>query len=139
MLVTVDLSVAAAWLLPDEASPGTDDFLIAALTGQLRLQAPGLWAWEAGNLLRMATLRKRLLRRDWGVAMRTLDEAAVRLEPMPDMERFAQTLALALDAGLTFYDASYLEQARRTRASLASKDAALLRAAKKAGVTCLTL
>jgi predicted nucleic acid-binding protein len=139
MLVSVDVSVAAAWLLPDEASDAADQLVAQALAGAISMQAPGLWAWEVGNVLRMATVRKRITRSHWSTALRAMRNAAVHLEPAPGHDRFEHTLALAANTGLTFYDASYLEQAQRTQARLATLDAALLRAAKKLGVPCLSL
>ena len=139
MVVTLDASVAAAWLFPDEASPAADAMLANAVSGGVRLQAPGLWAWETGNLIRMATVRRRLARRDWPAALQTLSDANVRLEAPPDADRMGKTLELTAACGLTFYDASYLEQAQRTGARLATKDKALRKAAVALGVPCLSL
>ena len=139
MVVTLDASVAAAWLFADEASPACDGVLVDAVNGATQLQAPGLWSWETGNLLRMATLRKRLQRSDWPIALQTLQDANVRLEPMPGTSRMQDTLEVSASTGLTFYDASYLEQARRTGAALATKDKALRKAAVALGVPCLSL
>lgn len=139
MLVSVDVSVAAAWLLPDRASEAADQLVAQFLAGAISMQAPGLSSWEVGNVMRMATVRKRITRGHWSAALRAMSTAFVRPEPAPDSERFEQTLVLAADTGLTFYDASYLEQAQRTGGSLATLDSALQRAAKKLGVPCLNL
>ena len=48
-----------------------------------------------------------------------------------------EILALARSEGLTTYDASYLELAMRRGLPLATKDAALARAAKRLGVSTL--
>jgi len=50
---------------------------------------------------------------------------------------FTDTLALAKTHKLTLYDAAYLELAMRKGATLATKDVALARAAKSAGVPLL--
>ena len=139
MPVTLDASAVAAWLLPDEASPAADRLYTDALQASDVFQAPALWAWETGNLLTTACRRGRITPAQAGDALGLLQKARVRLEAPPDGLRMRATLGLAQTHGLTFYDASYLEQALRTGAQLASKDAALRRAASKAGVLCLEL
>lgn len=139
MRITIDASVAATWLLPDEANARSDELLKRAVAGDMHLQAPALWLWEVGNLLRMATQRGRLRRGDWPAALQVVQETPVRIEQAPESERFATTLSLAADHALSFYDASYLEQAQRTAAALATLDGKLHKAAGKLGVTCLPL
>lgn len=139
MLVTIDASVAAAWLLPDEATPACDELLAQSVAGSITLRAPGLWLWETGNLLRMALMRKRLTRNDWNSAVQILKAVPVRLDAVPDGPGFDRILEQCVQSGLTFYDASYLELTQRAQASLATKDKALARAAQKAGLPCLTL
>lgn len=135
--ITIDASAAAAWLLPDEASPAADLLYARAVDGAEVFQAPALWAWESGNLLRMAERRGRLTAAQTGKAIRAISKAGVRLEAAPDPARMTAILALANEHSLTFYDASYLEQAVRTEARLASNDMALRRAAIARGVVCL--
>jgi predicted nucleic acid-binding protein len=138
-LVTLDASVAAAWLLPDEASEAADNLYAAMLAETTTLQAPALWTWELGNLLRMASRRGRLTDPQLEQALGILGRTNVTLEPPPDEHRVRITLRLAQLHTLTFYDAAYLEQAQRTGAQLASKDRALRLAAARAGVPCLDL
>jgi predicted nucleic acid-binding protein len=138
-LVTLDASVAAAWLLPDEASEAADNLYAAMLAETTTLQAPALWTWELGNLLRMASRRGRLTDPQLEQALGILGRTNVALEPPPDEHRVRITLRLAQLHTLTFYDAAYLEQAQRTGAQLASKDRALRLAAARAGVPCLDL
>ena len=139
MPITIDASAAAAWLLPDEATPAGDQLYRRALRDGDVFQAPALWAWEAGNLLHMACRRGRLTVAQLNNAVRLLRRARVRLEGAPDEERMIATLEHARRHGLSYYDASYLEQAVRTEAELATKDAALRAAATNAGVVCLQM
>lgn len=138
-LVTLDASATAAWLLPDEASAATDALYHEAVAVGGRFQAPALWMWESGNLLRTARRRGRLTPAQLDRSIGLLHLARVRLEAAPDEQRVRATLALASDHDLTFYDASYLEQALRSSARLATLDAALARAAVDLGVLCLEL
>ncbi len=137
--ITIDASASASWLLPDEASPAADRLYADAVASGQAFQAPGLWAWESGNLLQMAQRRGRLDAAQVADAISKLAMARVRLEAAPSGARMAAIVALAVRRALTFYDASYLEQAVRTSAVLASKDAALRGAARAEGVICLDL
>ena len=137
--VTIDASAVAAWLLPDEASTAGDRLYAQALLRPGAFQAPALLAWEAAHLLAMAQRRGRLTADHADAALALLTKAGVRLEGVPDGRRLQATLDLARMHALTVYDASYLEQALRTSAQLATKDAALKRQAARAGVECLDL
>jgi predicted nucleic acid-binding protein len=137
--VTLDASATAAWLLPDEATPATDALYREAVDAEGVFQAPALWMWESGNLLRSAQRRGRLSASQVDRSVGLLRRAQVRLESAPDEARMRATLLLAASHALSFYDASYLEQALRTEARLATRDAALQRAASRAGVVCIDL
>ena len=139
MAITIDASAVAAWLLPDEASAAADDLYARALHGNEPFQAPALFAWETGNLLNMARRRGRITVAQAHSALRLLARAKVALEIVPELARVEATIELARRNELTVYDASYLEQALRTGAQLATKDMQLRRCALKAGVACLDL
>ena len=139
MAITIDASAVAAWLLPDEASAAADDLYARASHGNEPVQAPALFAWETGNLLNMARRRGRITAAQANSALRVLGRARVQLEPGPGLERMEATIEIARRTELSVYDASYLEQALRTGAQLATKDLQLRRCALKAGVACLDL
>ena len=139
MAITIDASAVAAWLHPDEASAAADDLYARALHGNESFQAPALFAWETGNLLNMARRRGRITVAQAHSALRLLARAKVALEIGPELARVEATIELARRNELTVYDASYLEQALRTGAQLATKDMQLRRCALKAGVPCLDL
>ena len=139
MAITIDASAVAAWLLPDESSAAADDLYARALHGNEPFQAPALFAWETGNLLNMARRRGRITVAQAHSALRLLARAKVALEIVPELARVEATIELARRNELTVYDASYLEQALRTGAQLATKDMQLRRCALKAGVPCLDL
>ncbi|WP_157270862.1 type II toxin-antitoxin system VapC family toxin [Azohydromonas aeria] len=126
----VDASVAAAWLLPDEATGYTDAALAATADGEVWV--PALWLLEIGNLLLTAQRRRRI-----DAAKRTeLAAAAAALRLRIDREPvgLVELDALAARHGLTAYDAAYLELALRRKVALATLDEALLAAMKIEGV-----
>jgi predicted nucleic acid-binding protein len=139
MAITIDASVVAAWLLPDEASPAADQLYALALQANEVFQAPGLLTWEVGNLLNTACRRKRLTPKLATDALTVFLKAGIQLMAAPQGQRMQETLDLARLHDLSFCDASYMEQALRTGAKLATKDASLRRQALKAGVLCLEL
>jgi predicted nucleic acid-binding protein len=130
--LVVDCSVANAWCIDDEASPETD-----ALLDRVRDEgaiAPALWRLELANVLLQAERRGRLSVRDVAARLAVLDALPIVTDEEAPARVRGEVLALARAERLTAYDAAYLELALRTGADLASKDAALVRAARRAGV-----
>jgi predicted nucleic acid-binding protein len=133
--VVLDASVAAAWLLPDEASEASRRVYVRTRRGSLVLHAPELWLWECGHLIAAAVKRRRLTPEDALLTWSVLDAIRVRVElaaPAPAQVRAA--LVLALDHGVSLYDAGYLWLAASLRLPLLTLDRSLARAAKPAGV-----
>ena len=129
----LDCSVTMSWCFQDEARPETD-----ALLERLRDDGaivPQLWFWEVANVLNMAVRRKRI--NAVGASAQLAVFATLPITPDPDgvTQAWRETLRLAQAEGLTVYDASYLELARRTGADLATTDSDLRAAAMRLGVT----
>ena len=129
----LDCSVTMSWCFQDEARPETD-----ALLERLRDDGaivPQLWFWEVANVLNMAVRRKRI--DAVGASAQLAVFATLPITPDPDgvTQAWRETLRLAQAEGLTVYDASYLELARRTGADLATTDSDLRAAAMRLGVT----
>ncbi|HMO45296.1 MAG TPA: type II toxin-antitoxin system VapC family toxin [Rubrivivax sp.] len=126
----VDASVAAAWLLPEEATPYTEAMLAAIADGGV--WAPALWLLEIGNLLLSAERRRRI---DAAKRIELVAAAAalpLRIDrELPDLVALD---ALAAAYRLTSYDAIYLELARRRALPLATLDRKLLAAMQSVGV-----
>lgn len=116
--VVVDASVAAAWFLPDEATPFTEAALEVSATSEVWV--PALWLLEIGNLFISAQRRKRTT-----AAQRqelVLAAAALRLRVDREPVGMVALDALAAQYGLTTYDATYLELALRRSLPLATLD-----------------
>ena len=132
MPIVLDASVALAICFRDEQ---TEEVLRVArsLVGNPAL-VPSNWPLEVGNGLLVAERRGRLTE----AASR---EAKTRLAGLPividgsSLERTLDAvLSVARAHGLTIYDASYLELAMKEALPLATLDADLRDAAKRAGV-----
>ena len=125
----LDASVAAAWLLEQQASSRAD-LALARLEEEAAL-VPQLWHLEVRNCLLVASRRARLTT---GVAAQRLEALRglpIRTDTKPDL---AVALTLAERHRLSFYDAIYLELAKRRAAPIATLDKALAQAAAAQGV-----
>ena len=135
MSLVIDASMTIAWLFSDERSDAPQKILRrVAAEGAL---VPSLWRLEIANVLRNAVRQKRC---NTGYATRCLERLG-RLQIIVDAETdrhaWSQTHLLSNEHDLTLYDAAYLELALRRSRPLASRDAALIKAAKAADVEML--
>lgn len=133
--VVLDASAALAWILPTQATPAA-----AALLNQsngLIFEAPDIFAWEVGNVLLALDRRGVLAAGEYDEALAIYHDLVVRLSPpVFELDRLA---VLARAARLSLFDAAYFALALDRGWPLASRDAALLSAARAAGVECFDL
>ena len=122
--IVVDASVALAWLLEDEDDPRANRIL-DRLAEDVAL-VPQLWHLETRNALIAAERRGRLSEREVKERLGALNSIPIQTDDEPD---FQAAFDLARKHGLSFYDALYLELAKRRDAELATLDRALGRAA----------
>ena len=125
----LDASIAAAWLFDDESEPSANSLLI-------RLQeweavVPQHWHLEVRNALIVGERRGRIRPNEVDERLTDLGTLPVRTDLEPD---FDAALRLARLHGLSFYDAVYLELARRRGVPLATLDGDLGAAAVVEGV-----
>lgn len=128
--LVLDASVTMAWLFDDEDEPRAD----AALT---RTQSevtlvPQLWHLELRNALLTAERRGRISVTEAEERLRFLLTLPVKTDAEPNL---GAAFALAREHRLSFYDAVYLELAKRRMADIATLDAALARAADLEGLS----
>jgi predicted nucleic acid-binding protein len=132
MPFVVDASLLAAWLLPDEASVGSEA-LFARLEEE-SLLAPDLLRHEMRSLLVNAVRRKRVAPDHIPWALRRLDQLPIRFAGAGDDR---DVIALSERHGLTPYDAVYLWLAREESVALATLDRRLRAAAIAEGLIVL--
>jgi len=131
----IDASSVAAFLFQDEATPSSGALLNHVMaTGVV---VPSIWLYEVTNMLRQGERRGRLTAADRQEAIALLMEIAPEVEAPPLSQLLGAVLELAARHGLTAYDAAYLELAQRRGLPLATRDAALIRAAPLEGVAVL--
>ena len=131
----LDCSIAVAWLFDDESTPETD-----ALLDRLKDESalvPGLWHLEIGNVLARAERHKRVSGARIVARLDLLDRLPIVTDSETQRRAFRETLALARSQRLTTYDAAYLELAMRRGIALATRDNALIQAARHLDVETL--
>ena len=135
MSAVVDSSIALTWCFEDEATPETD-----SLFERIRDEGafvPGLWHLELGNVLLQAEKRGRIGTSDVAKRLELIAELPISIDHETAARAWRKILILARTAGLTTYDAAYLELAVRRGLPLLTRDNALAEAAKRLGVVVL--
>lgn len=135
MSFVLDNSVALAWCFEDEQTPE-----VMTLLDRLAEEgavAPQLWPIEALNALITAERRGRIDHATRVLLADLLTQLPIALDEETAQHLWGATAELAERHRLSAYDATYLELALRMGAPLATRDAALIRAAKSEGVIVL--
>jgi predicted nucleic acid-binding protein len=137
--VTLDCSVAIPWIIQEQSNTAIDTLFQDGYRGAVAFVVPILWFTECGSTLNEMVKRKRLTLAQAQEGFATLRYSRVQADVAPTVETQSRILMLAQTHGITFYDASYLELARRRQSMLATLDQKLKVAAIAAGVLCLSL
>lgn len=136
----LDASVTAAWLLPDTANEHTRRLYARIRRDEVDPQAPNLWQWECGNLIASGVHSGRIPQGSveglWGV-LESIRHRVELHELAPAQHK--AVLDVALDTGLTAYDAAYLWLAQSLHLPLATFDPAQAEAAHRRGIALLDL
>jgi predicted nucleic acid-binding protein len=131
-----DASVAAAWVVESQSTSATDRLFVEVEAGA-PVHVPMLWMFEVANALLMLRRRQRIDQQGYDLARADLGS----LRPLVDAEgpqlALGSVCELAEKHVLSVYDATYLELALRKTVPLASRDSALNKAARRAGVRTL--
>lgn len=135
MSFVLDNSVAMCWLLNDGRTADRA-YALKALDAMQQTTAvvPGLWALEAANVVAKAEARGIVTEARVQAFVITLTRLAIETDPATADHALGETLNLARRHRLSAYDAAYLELALRRGLPLATLDADLGKAARKAGV-----
>jgi predicted nucleic acid-binding protein len=131
-----DASVGAAWLVSSQSDSETDRLLDAVEAGA-GIHVPALWLFEIANTLLVLRRRGRLDENGYNQSRLDLLDLHPRVDDDDHRVTLAKISQLAERHGLSIYDAVYLELALRRALPLASRESALNKAAKRAGVRTL--
>jgi predicted nucleic acid-binding protein len=137
MAFVIDASIALAWCFEDEASPLADGIL-SRLESEEAV-APSIWPLEIANGLRSAERRGRIDERELSGVVRLMAALPVEVVQTTLDQALGDVLSLARAAGLSTYDAAYLDLALRRGLPLATADEYLARAAEASGVDLIAI
>lgn len=131
-MIVVDASIALAWCLADES----DDLAIRALDRVVAesATAPAHWPLEVANGLRTAVRHGRLSPDELPRVGRLLGDLGIDVRPMELSTAIWSVLDVALEHGLSAYDAAYLDLALFNGLAIATLDQELQAACRSAGV-----
>jgi predicted nucleic acid-binding protein len=133
--VVVDASAAAAWLLKSQQTAAAIAFERQA--AKFHLLAPPIFRLEVRNIALVAERRGAVVAHALSGDIAAF-ESRIAFDVAADaagwMAQLGKASDLARAHGLSIYDATYLELAQRSAASIVSRDADLLAAAAKDGV-----
>lgn len=133
----LDASVTMSWLLGD-ARPADRKYSETALDAMRNAdcvaRVPVTWALEISNVVARAEARGFVEEAQGEAFLEMLGSIAIQPDDATSGRALTDTLHLARRYGLSSYDASYLELALRAGLPLATLDADLSKAARKAGV-----
>ncbi len=124
----VDASVAARWLVP-EAGRDKALALLDAWRGTHEIWAPDLIWVEVANAVRHKVLADVMTRAEAESAIGAFLGVSLRIVPCHDVAR--QSLQLALDVGLTVWDATCLAVAMSVEADLWTADRELFKKGRR--------
>ena len=131
-----DSSIGIAWVVLEQSTK-TSGELLQRLDSEAQFYVPTLWMFEVANAVLVLLRRKRIDSKQYDRVRRDL----IQLCPIVDDEcsrlALSHTSELAQKYSLSAYDATYLELSLRRGLPLASRDVALNRAAKAAGIETL--
>jgi predicted nucleic acid-binding protein len=131
-MFVIDASVTLAWCFEDESSAAADRVL-ARLEREAAI-APAHWPLEVANALRTAERRRRLAKSDLPSLRSLLAGLPIEVEPVELSTAIRGILDAARAYDLTTYDAAYLDLATVRGLELATVDARLRAASRKAGI-----
>ena len=135
--VVIDASVAAPFLIADEAGDRSDDLMVVLTDGYAVV--PQHWRLEVANLGRKAVRQKRISKEELQEGIALFATFPIRVDGLTDELAWSRILDIASENDLTSYDAAYLELAKRRGLALATADRALRRAAPREGVSLFPL
>ena len=116
-----DVSAVCAWCFEDERTESSEALLIRL--PECELCVPALFLWELGNVLLMAERRGLITAADRNRFLALVVQLDLGIDPA--------------DPNVVWHDAAYLELAMREGLPLASRDNALLEAARTCGLELL--
>ena len=135
MSFVLDASVAMLWLVP-QSNPSGVNYASAVLAALKDTSAtvPSLWTLEVANVTAKVEAKGSVTQAQSQFFIALIERLDLATDHATAANALGETLNLARQYTLSVYDAAYLELALRMGLPLATLDADMAKAAKKAGV-----
>lgn len=134
----LDASVALSWLIDRKVDPYAAHVRQLLLAGSKAI-VPALWELEIANGFITAERRTLLTPSDTDQILRLFESVLARsIEISRGSIPIRRVVSTSRSAGLTAYDAAYLDLASNQHLPLATLDQSLAKAALKSGVSLLS-
>lgn len=134
-MIVIDASATIA-LVMNEDSVAAPESIFLTLAKDAVI-TPSHWLAEIGNAFVSNVRRRRLDRRQFEFVTFKLETMNVRVEPPPTLREMAIIAEMAIDLGLTYYDAAYVDKAHSFEASLFTFDEEMRNAAARLNIPLL--
>lgn len=131
----MDCSVAIALVFSDEHDATNIESIL--LTEESTILVPSIWFYEVSNVLRTALHKTRIQESELIEMRQLLISLDVTVDDGATRAALHSTLEIACSYNLSAYDAAYVELCIRHQLPLATLDIALIRAARKIGISVL--
>jgi len=130
--IVLDASVSLAWCFEDESVDSTRDLADTVIRNGAVV--PPIWPFEVTNGVLAGRRRGRLNDDQASRFIDFVSDLQIEIDDISILQTFVDVIATAANHGLTTYDASYLELAKRRRLPLATLDKRLVQAARQSGI-----
>lgn len=119
-MIVIDASATIALVFNEDGVATTfENFRIVALGGVI---APSHWPAEVGNALVSNVRRRRLQPRHIEFVIERLGLLKIAIESTPDFVEMTSIVEMAINFGLSYYDAAYVHKAQSRQATLFTFD-----------------
>ena len=132
MSIVIDASAALAWCFADERS--TESQALLEYVSVNGAKVPQIWHLEVANALLVGEIKGRISKSHVREQLDNFDALPIIVDDKTTRNAWSDIFELARQYGLTTYDASYIELAQRLKQPLATRDKAMIAAAKKLGL-----
>jgi len=120
--IVLDTSAAMALFLQEEEGVELEELINNIINANGQIFVPSLFWFEVGNTLVSAFIRKRITLEEIQGIEFDISELPIVTDPLPDLAIRIRTREIAILKKLTYYDASYVELAKRLELPLKSFD-----------------
>jgi predicted nucleic acid-binding protein len=126
--IVIDASIALSWCFADERSDSSQKLLEnVILNGAL---VPNLWHLEVCNSLLIGEIKGRITVESIVEQFKNFDELPIEVDLQTSHAAWGTIARIARNYKLTSYDAAYVELAQRHSIALATRDKAMIKAAR---------